>query len=165
VVKQQTPSYQVTVLRVVVGCAWIVAGLEKVLNSSYEPTLRTMLQHWAAGTGDLPQFIGTYAVPNAWSLAFAIKAGELLIGLLLVTGFVAPLAALAGFAVVAAAWVFKQSFMSMSGYADGNFIIMATMLFLAVAPHHRLVVLRSRRREPIDMMATTVTPTFVEPSG
>lgn len=152
--KQQTPLFQVTALRIVVGCAWIVAGLEKVLNPSYEPTLRTMLQHWASGTGAVPSFIAANVVPNAWSLAFAIKAGELLVGLLLVSGFLAPVAALGGFAIIAAAWVFKQSFMSMAGYADGNFILMATMLFLAVAPSRRFVIARSRR--VVDVTPTTV---------
>lgn len=134
---RETPHFQLVLLRIAVGCAWLIAGYEKVTNPAYDATLRAMLGHWAAGAGAVPQFIGAVVLPNAGPLAFAIKAGELLIGLLLVIGFLTPLAAFGGFAIIAAAWVFKQSFVSLSGYSDGNFVLMITMLFLMLTPSGR----------------------------
>jgi uncharacterized membrane protein YphA (DoxX/SURF4 family) len=89
----------------------------------------------------------------------------LLIGLLLVIGFLVPLAAFGGFAIVAAAWAFKQSFLTPAGYTDGNFIEMITMLFLMFTPSVRhLGVDRfyRRRRRPMEK-ATAPLPGIEQP--
>jgi|GEM_PF-2205168 uncharacterized membrane protein YphA (DoxX/SURF4 family) len=137
---------QVTALRLVVGIAWIAAGLAKVRNPAWEATFALMLQHWATGNGSISHAIDAWILPNIRALSLGLEVAEFLIGAFLITGFLAQLAALGGFLIVAAAWVFKQSYMSIAGYADGNFILMMTMLFLTFMPTGPF---RLGRRRPV----------------
>jgi uncharacterized membrane protein YphA (DoxX/SURF4 family) len=141
----------ITLLRIAVGFSWLVTGFQKVMNPSYSLTFHSMIEHWAIGSsGGIHAFLISTVLPSADALSFALKALELLIGLSLVLGLIAPLGAFGGFAIIAAAWVFKQSFESAGGYVDGNFIVMVTMLFLVLTSPGRYFGLDAfffRRRE------------------
>jgi uncharacterized membrane protein YphA (DoxX/SURF4 family) len=154
----RTVPFWLSALRIAVGFSWLVTGFEKVVNPSYGLALKTMLTSWAAqGNGGLHAFMVSTILPNVDALSFALKAFELLVGLSLVLGLLAPLAAFGGFAIVAAAWFLKQSFASIAGFEDGNFVVMATMLFLTVTPSGRYFGLDGtffRRREPAPIIAT-----------
>jgi thiosulfate dehydrogenase [quinone] large subunit len=123
-------------LRILVGFSWLINGLDKILDPSYDgASLQPMLAGWSAsGHGALSTFVSSNLLPHVGVVAFLLKAGEVAIGVALITGIVGRLAAFGGFIIVAGAWLFKGSYDSMFGYAGGNFIIMVTMLFLTFAP-------------------------------
>ena len=131
----RAPAFWFGCLRILVGFSWLVNGLDKILDPSYDgAALQPMLSGWAAGGhGALSAFVNSL-LPHVGVVGFVLKAGEVAIGLALITGIVGRPAAFAGFIIVAGAWLFKSSYDSMFGYAGGNFIIMLTMLFLTFAP-------------------------------
>jgi uncharacterized membrane protein YphA (DoxX/SURF4 family) len=160
---------QITLLRIIIGTAWIIAGYEKVRNPAWDATFRTMLQHWGAGSSSIANFINLFVLPNITALTFAVKAGEILIGVLLVIGLFVPLAALGGFLIIGAAWVFKQSYLTPAGYTDGNFIEMVAMLFLMLTPsvqHFGIDRIYWRRGNRVrSEKATQPLPGFEQPAA
>lgn len=159
----RTPLFWLTFLRILVGASWLVAAFEKISDPSYVSTqLPSLLGQWANGPGPVHAFVAADLVPHAYALGIALEAVEIVVGISLVLGLLARLGAFGGFAIVAAAWVFKHAFDHLSGYALGDFLVMVTMLFLVLAPSGRhlgidaVLLRRERVREP--RPATTVTP-------
>lgn len=132
----KSPSFWFGFLRIIVGFSWLINGLDKILDPGYDgASLRPMLQNWAAnGQGALGAFVGSNLLPHVEVVGFVLKAGEVLVGLALITGIFGRFAALAGFIIIAGAWFFKGAFNTMLGYGGADFIVMATMLFLTFGP-------------------------------
>jgi len=136
VLASKTPSFWFGFLRIVVGFSWLINGLDKILDPSYDAaSLRPMLETWSAnGQGVLGAFVGSSLLPHVEVVGFVLKAAEVLIGLALITGILGRLAAFCGFIIIAGAWAFKDAFNTMPGYAGADFILMMTMLFLTFGP-------------------------------
>lgn len=166
----KTPSFWFGFLRIIVGFSWLINGLDKILDPSYESaSLQPMLQHWSGSAqGALGTFVGSTLLPHVEVVGFVLKAGEVLLGLALITGIFGRLAALAGLIIIAGAWCFKGSFNTMQGYGGADFIVMATMLFLTFGPSatvfrmDRMLV----RNRPVhhDVIVTPPPPTVVQPT-
>jgi thiosulfate dehydrogenase (quinone) large subunit len=145
VLASKTPGFWFGFLRIIVGFSWLINGLDKILDPSYDSALlRPMLQNWGANAqGALGGFVTSSLLPHVEVVGFVLKAGEVLIGLALITGILGRLGALGGFIIIAGAWLFKGSFNAMPGYGGADFIVMATMLFLTFGP--AVTVLRMDR--------------------
>jgi len=162
----RAPGFWFGFLRVLVGFSWLLNGLDKILDPSYDgASLQPMLAGWSAGGhGALSAFVGSTLLPHVGVVGFVLKAGEIVIGLALITGIAGRLAAFGGFIIVAGAWLFKGSYDTMFGYAGGNFIIMLTMLFLTFAPAGAVwrmdrIFVRSRPvHDPVVPPAAPVAP-------
>ena len=136
-----TPSFWLAFLRITVGVAWLVGGLLKVLDPNYASgVLAPSLTQWALrGNDAIGAFITSSLLPNVDTIAFAIKALELLVGVSLILGIFTRLGAFCGFAIVAAGWILQHGFDSAAGYGGSNFIVLVTMLFLVFAPASRVL--------------------------
>jgi thiosulfate dehydrogenase [quinone] large subunit len=172
VLANKTPGFWFGFLRIVVGFSWLINGLDKILNPSYESTsLRPLLETWSASAqGALGAFVGSSLLPHVEIVGFVLKAGEVLIGLALITGVFGRLAAFGGLVIVTGAWLFKDAYDALPGYGGADFIVMATMLFLTVAPSVSILqmdrILIRNRPVRSDVIVTpppapTVAPTAV----
>ena len=137
----QTPGPWIVLLRTVVGASWLIAAFQKIADPAYTDTvLRPALERWSlAATGFGGAFAGSVLLPHLDVVSFAIKVAELCVGVALVFGILARLGALAGFAMVAGAWVIGRGFDHVGGYGVGDIVPMATMLFLTLVPAFRTV--------------------------
>lgn len=95
----QTPNLALVGLQLIVGYAWLLAGVDKLLFGAFPAQLGGLL-HIAVGNGRLPGFfvaiLRGLVVPNAVLFGYLIEWGETLAGLGLVTvGLVALLQPLA----------------------------------------------------------------------
>jgi thiosulfate dehydrogenase [quinone] large subunit len=95
----QTPNLALAGLQLIVGYAWLLAGVDKLLLGVFPAQLGGLL-HIAVGGGHLPGFLVAIlrglVVPNAVLFGYLIEWGETLAGLGLVTaGLVALLRPLA----------------------------------------------------------------------
>jgi hypothetical protein len=96
----QTPNLALTGLQLLVGYAWLLAGIDKLLLGVFPAQLGGLLRT-AVGGGHLPGFfvalLRGLVAPNAVLFGYLIEWGETLAGLGLVTaGLVALLRPLAG---------------------------------------------------------------------
>jgi hypothetical protein len=96
----QTPNIALAGLQLIVGYAWLLAGVDKLLFGVFPAQLGGLLRT-AIGGGHLPGFfvaiLRGLVVPNAALFGYLIEWGETLAGLGLVTaGLVALLRPLAG---------------------------------------------------------------------
>src|SRR5260221_2324710 len=95
----QTPNLALAGLQLIVGYAWLLAGVDKLLLGVFPAQLGGLL-HTAVSSGHLPGFfiaiLRGLVVPNAVLFGYLIEWGETLAGLLLViAGLVALLRPLA----------------------------------------------------------------------
>jgi uncharacterized membrane protein YphA (DoxX/SURF4 family) len=167
-VRRHVPGSWIAGLRILVGFSWLAAAYEKIVDPAYATAvLRPTLETWAAhAQPPVASFIAGMLLPNIDELSFALKAVEVLIGISLVFGVLSRFGAFAGFVIIAAAWVFRDGFEQLGGYAGADFIVMATMLFLALAPAARVwsidaVLFRPRTvviSSPPPPVATPVEP-------
>jgi thiosulfate dehydrogenase (quinone) large subunit len=171
VLANKTPGFWFGFLRIVVGFSWLINGLDKILNPSYDgSSLRPMLEVWAANSqGALGAFVGTNLLPHVEIVGFVLKAGEVLIGLALITGILGRFAALAGFIIITGEWLFKNAFDTMHGYGGADFIVMATMLFLTCAPAVSVlrmdrILIRNRPVHNDVIVTPPPAPTVVTPT-
>ena len=96
----QTPNLALAGLQLIVGYAWLLAGVDKLLLGVFPAQLGGLL-HTAVSSGHLPGFfvaiLRGLVVPNAVLFGYLIEWGETLAGLGLVTaGLVMLLRPLAG---------------------------------------------------------------------
>jgi hypothetical protein len=96
----QAPNVALAGLQLIVGYAWLLAGVDKLLLGMFPAQLGGLL-HTAVGSGQLPGFFAAIlrglVVPNAVLFGYLIEWGETLVGLgLLTAGLVALLWPLAG---------------------------------------------------------------------
>jgi uncharacterized membrane protein YphA (DoxX/SURF4 family) len=158
---RRTPAFWLTLLRIAIGGALLISGVEKVLNPSYiAQTLRPTLEAWAAHGDSIATSMGAAVIPHVEPFAFALEAIEILAGLALIFGFLANLGALAGFVIIGGAWMLKHSYDSLAGYGDVDFMVMATMLFLALTPSGRFLGVDAAlfRRRPTIIVPSPVPP-------
>jgi thiosulfate dehydrogenase [quinone] large subunit len=134
-------------LRIAVGCSWLVAGASKVVDPAYASSLLapTLIRWSNLNHGPIASFIATSLVPNVGVLAFIVKVAELLIGVALVLGFLTRLAAFAGLLAIGAAWVLQEGFATLGGYGVGTFLVMITMLYLTLASSGHFLALDAIR--------------------
>ena len=89
-------------VRILVGAVWLNGGIEKLLNPSFP---RQFADSLAAGgfVSQAPPFFRGFmqdtVVPNAELFAQLVRAGELLLGVALVLGFMTNLAAIGSVAM------------------------------------------------------------------
>jgi uncharacterized membrane protein YphA (DoxX/SURF4 family) len=126
-------------LRITVGLSWLLAGIANISDPNYATrTIAPTLLRWSSlWHGPVQTFLGDTLSANLGLLAFLVKIVELVIGASLLLGFLGRLAALTGFLVITAAWLAKHSFDHLGGYGSSEFIVMATLLFLALTRSDR----------------------------
>lgn len=169
-VTRHVPGSWLAGLRILVGFSWLIAAFEKIVDPAYgTAVLRPTLEVWAAhAQAPVASFIAGTLLPNVDIVSFALKAVEALVGISLILGVFSRIGAFAGFAIVAGAWVFKDGFDRLSGYAGADFIVLATMLFLALAPAARcwsLETVARRQRTVIIPPPPVATPVITPPGG
>jgi uncharacterized membrane protein YphA (DoxX/SURF4 family) len=151
-------------LRIALGASFLVSAYLKVVNPAYDTdVLLPNLQRWAiAGPEPFATFVNGVLLPHTSECAFALKAGEVFVGMSLLLGFLTRLGALVGVAIIGGAWVLSGAYARLTGYAGTEFVALVTMVFLLLAPAGAVLAVdrafaRRRPNEP------TAPPPIVTP--
>ncbi|MCG3260921.1 MAG: DoxX family membrane protein, partial [Candidatus Heimdallarchaeota archaeon] len=83
-------------LRVIIGAEWFIAGIEKVIDSSFATGMAGTLGYFSTGAPTWMANWLTSMIPSATVFGHLVAWGELLIGLGLIFGALTNISALVG---------------------------------------------------------------------
>lgn len=130
------PRAALVMLRVYVGIVFLVAVTPKIkAKPSFTPRLVAFLQHVALTDGHpfYQQFVSSVVIPHAALFATLVMAGELFVGLALVTGTATRLAALCGMLLTFNYMMAKGMWFWTPASNDAAFFFISLALFLTAA--------------------------------
>ena len=171
----RTYAFWLALVRIAVGGVWLVHGTSKFLHAdAYMPPNGYMAGVVAKGvagsTGPYHDFLANVVTPNIGLFAEATRVGEVIVGCLLVLGFLTRLGGLGGM-------LLTLNYMLAQGELGGQDVLGtldgATFLLSAinlVLPTGRAIGLdwflsRPRRAPAVVSVAPIASPTVTAPSG
>ncbi len=171
----RTYAFWLAVLRVAVGVVWLLHGTSKFLHADqFMPPDGFMSKVVAGGlsatTGPYHDFLANVVSPNIGLFAEAVRVGEVLVGLLLVLGFLTRLGGLGGMFLTANYMLAQGTFGSQTGWSGlegATFILSAINFVLPTGRAFGVDWLFSRPRPvavPVQV-APASTPIVTAPSG
>jgi uncharacterized membrane protein YphA (DoxX/SURF4 family) len=171
----RTYAFWLALARITVGGIWLIHGTSKFLQADkYLPPDGYMAKIVAGGVattvGPYHDFLANVVTPNMGLFAELVRVGEVLVGSLLVLGFLTRLGGLGGMFLTANYMLAKGMLGSQDGWGglDGATFVLSAINF--VLPTGRAIGLDwffSRpRRVPVPVyVAPAAGPTVVAPGG
>ncbi len=171
----RTYAFWLAILRVGVGIVWLLHGTSKFLHADqFMPPDGLMSKMVAGGltttTGSYHDILANVVNPNIGLFAEAVRVGEVLVGLLLVLGFLTRLGGLGGMFLTLNYMLVAGDFggqAAWSGLEGATFMLSAINFVLPTGRTFGLDWFFSRPRRvaiPVQV-APASTPTVTAPSG
>jgi NADH dehydrogenase len=172
----RTYAFWLALLRIGVGVMWLLHGTGKFLDvDAFMPPNGLMAKMVANGvattSGPYHDFLANVVTPNIGIFAELVRVGEVLVGSLLVLGFLTRLGGLGGMFLTANYMLAKGTFGSQAGWSglDGAMFVLSAISF--VLPTGRAIGLDwffSRPRQPAPVpvaVAPSAGPSASAPTG